>query len=226
MAASDDQQPVEVGGLFFEVMSHSHRFADVTSDDGAKAFNEGLKVKSSNPVEEEEEEMTKTEIEIIDAVVRKESMLTGTKEHVEYIIKLTRGLQLKTLGKRYSELQAFHQLLLEHRLIDRIRAPPFPEKQTFRDGWYKFDHTDTGSDFVRTRKISLDQYLKRLFESNPTLYHEPCAIAFFGIEDFELRAAQEVSKAAADKAAKQDNKTHLISEATKLRPNMRGLYEV
>lgn len=172
-------------------------------------------------------------IEIIDAVVRKETLLAvgdgiGTKEHVEYVIKITRGLQLKTLGKRYSELQSFHQLLLEHRLIDRVSAPPFPEKQTFRDGWYKFDHTDTNSEFVRSRKIALDQYLKRLFDANPTLYHEPCAIAFFGIEEFELKAAEEVSAAAALKAEKAAKAAKLKDHAPvfALQPNMRGLYDV
>lgn len=224
----DDSRPKEVGGLFFDVMSHSHRFADVTTDDGAKAFNEHFLIK---PVPEHEAELhTPVLIEIIDAVVRKETLLNvgegiGTKEHVEYIIKLNRGMLLKTLGKRYSELQAFHQLLLEHRLIDRVKAPPFPEKHTFRDGWYKFDHTDTSSDFVRTRKIALDQYLKRLFEANPTLYHEPCAIAFFGIEEFELKAAEEVSKAAAIKAAKVKAQ-EAPSRAATLHPNMRGLYDV
>ena len=55
--------------------------------------------------------------------------------HVEYVIALKRGSQLKTLGKRYSELHDFHDLLLEHGLVDKLKAPPFPEKQTFRDSW-------------------------------------------------------------------------------------------
>jgi len=85
------------------------------------------------------EKATPVTIEIIDAVVRKETLLAvgdgiGTKEHVEYVIKLSRGLMLKTLGKRYSELQQLHAMLLEHQLIDKINCPPFPEKQTFRDG--------------------------------------------------------------------------------------------
>ena len=216
------------GGLFFDVMSHAQAFADVTTDEGAARFNTELLAAATPEVEEQVEKATPVEIEIIDAVVRKETLLEvgagiGTKEHVEYIIKLSRGLLLKTLGKRYSELQSFHQLLLEHKLIHKLTCPPFPEKQTFRDGWYKFDSTDTNSNFIRSRKVSLDIYLKRLFEDNATLYHEPCVIAFFGIEEFELKAAEEVSAAAAKKA-NQHNPIASLEPTTK--PNLSGLYDV
>ena len=80
---------------------------------------------------------------------------------------------------------------MSHNLVDRLQAPPFPEKQTFRDSWYKFDATDVNSDFVRNRRVALDQYLRNLFGTFPTLFHEPCAIAFFGIEEFEFEAAKE-----------------------------------
>ena len=92
---------------------------------------------------------------------------------------------------RYSELEEFHAVLLSHNLVDRLQAPPFPEKQTFRDSWYKFDATDVNSDFVRNRRVALDQYLRNLFGTFPTLFHEPCAIAFFGIEEFEFEAAKD-----------------------------------
>mmetsp|Transcript_23438 Transcript_23438/g.30432 ORF Transcript_23438/g.30432 Transcript_23438/m.30432 type:complete len:226 (+) Transcript_23438:69-746(+) len=223
--------PAPTGGLYFEVMSHSQKFADVTTDDGAARFNQEFLITTSTVTDPEEkaERETPVTVEIIDAVVRKETLLAvgdgiGTKEHVEYIIKLTRGQLLKTVGKRYSELQAFHNLLIEHRLIDRLTAPPFPEKQTFRDGWYKFDHTDTNSDFVRSRKVALDAYLKKLFEANPTLYHEPCAIAFFGIEEFELKAAEEVSAKAAAAATAEKNPIAPLQPT--VQPNMSGLYDV
>ena len=91
---------------------------------------------------------------MIEAVARNEPGFiagVGDKVHVEYVIAIKRGALLKTLGKRYSELAEFHNLLVEHDLVDRIKAPAFPEKQSFRDGWYKFDSTDVQSDFVRAR---------------------------------------------------------------------------
>lgn len=198
--------PGEMNSLFCDVMKHSGKFSDVTSDEGAANFNQMFFAK---PLPEAEaEQATPLSIEVIDSVVRKESGVIagiGDKVHVEYIIAIKRGLLLKTLGKRYSELHEFHNLLVEHKLIDKIKAPPFPEKQSFRDGWYKFDSTDTSSDFVRARRASLDRYLQRLFDEFPTLYHEPCVIAFFGIEEFEFQAAQEVSAAAA-RAAELEKK--------------------
>jgi len=199
-------EPSEMNSLFCDVMKFDNKFKDVTSDEGAARFNSTF---FASPVPEAEAEAaTPITIEVIEAVVRKETGFVagiGDKVHVEYIIAIKRGLLLKTLGKRYSELHEFHLLLIEHRLIDRIKAPPFPEKQSFRDGWYKFDANDVTSDFVRARKTSLDVYLRRLFEEFPTLYHEPCVIAFFGIEEFEFQAAQEVSAAAA-KQAERDQK--------------------
>jgi len=97
-------------------------------------------------------------------------------------------------------LEEFHAVLLSHNLVDLLQAPPFPEKQTFRDSWYKFDATDVNSDFVRNRRVALDQYLRNLFGTFPTLFHEPCAIAFFGIEEFEFEAAKEVSQQTAARA--------------------------
>jgi hypothetical protein len=40
--------------------------------------------------------------------------------------------------------------------------------QVVREGWYKFDHTDTSSDFVRARKEALNTYLMKLFEVRRT----------------------------------------------------------
>ncbi|KAH8088666.1 hypothetical protein JL720_6616 [Aureococcus anophagefferens] len=138
--------PGEMNSLFCDVMKHSGKFSDVTSDEGAANFNQMFFAK---PLPEAEaEQATPLSIEVIDSVVRKESGVIagiGDKVHVEYIIAIKRGLLLKTLGKRYSELHEFHNLLVEHKLIDKIKAPPFPEKQSFRDGWYKFDSTDTSS---------------------------------------------------------------------------------
>ena len=71
--------------------------------------------------------------------------------------------------------------------------------------------------------MSLDTYLKRLFEENPTLYHEPCVIAFFGIEDFELKAAEEVSAAAAKRA---NHHNPIASLQPTMKPNLSGLYDV
>lgn len=228
MGDADDFSPEQIGGLYFDVMSHQNSFADVTTDDGAAAFLHSFLIKP--PPAEEAENAVPVVVEVIDALVRKETLIAvgdgyGTKEHVEYIIKLQRGLQLKTLGKRYSELQQFHAMLLEHEIVNRVQAPPFPEKQTFRDGWYKFDQTDCSSDFVRARKVGLDQYLKRLFEINPTLYHEPCAIAFFGIEEFELRAAFEVSATLAANENKKIERDKLLS-AVPAQTNISGLYDV
>ena len=141
---------------------------------------------------------------MIDAVAKKEPGFVagfGDKVHVEFVVALKRGSQLKTVGKRYSELEEFHAVLLSHNLVDRLQAPPFPEKQTFRDSWYKFDATDVNSDFVRNRRVALDQYLRNLFGTFPTLFHEPCAIAFFGIEEFEFEAAKEVSQQTAARAS-------------------------
>lgn len=122
--------------MFCDVMSHSGKFADVTSDEGAANFNREF---FAAPLPETEvEAATPLSIEVIDSVVRKETGFiagVGDKIHVEYIIAIRRGLLLKTLGKRYSELHEFHLLLLEHNLVDKIKAPPFPEKQSFRDGW-------------------------------------------------------------------------------------------
>ena len=87
---------------------------------------------------------------------------TTLQVHVEYVIAIKRGALLKTLGKRYSELHEFHNLLVEHDLVDRVRAPPFPEKQSFRDGWYKFDSTDVQSDFVRARADRRGESFRRL----------------------------------------------------------------
>ena len=44
---------------------------------------------------------------------------------------------------------------------------------------------------MRNRRVALDQYLRNLFGTFPTLFHEPCAIAFFGIEEFEFEAAKQ-----------------------------------
>ena len=136
--------------------------------------------------------------EVIDAVVRKEEgfMGIGEKEHVEYIVKLKKGENLKILSKRFSDLHTFHQTLNEQNVIDRATAPVFPDKQVMREGWYKFDHTDTNSDFVRARKEALNTYLFKLFEAFPLLYHEPYVIAFFSLEEFELAAALAISAAA------------------------------
>ncbi|KAJ1461041.1 Phox homologous domain-containing protein [Pelagophyceae sp. CCMP2097] len=219
----NNDTPEGVGGLFFDVMSHSHKFGDVTTDFGAAAFNRDFLAK---PLPEHAAELrVPLTIEVIDVVKRKETIMEGfgSKEHIEYIIKIARGQQLKTIGKRYSELATFHQLLAQHQLIDRVRAPPFPEKQTFRDGWYTFNNNDVGSDFIRARKSALDQYLKRLFAVNPALYHEPCVVAFFSIEDFESAAAKEVSEARAAIAAREEK-----DESAKLvlAPNVSGLYDV
>ena len=140
--------------------------------------------------------------EVIDAVVRKEEgfMGIGEKEHVEYIVKLKKGENLKILSKRFSDLHTFHQTLNEQNVIDRATAPVFPDKQVMREGWYKFDHTDTNSDFVRARKEALNTYLFKLFEAFPLLYHEPYVIAFFSLE-FELAAALAISAAASSPAA-------------------------
>ena len=122
---------------------------------------------------DEEVVETPISIEVIDAVAKKEPGFVagfGDKVHVEFVVALKRGAQLKTVGKRYSELEEFHAVLLSHNLVDRLQAPPFPEKQTFRDSWYKFDATDVNSDFVRNRRVALDQYLRNLFGTFPTLY--------------------------------------------------------
>ena len=132
-----DFQPSEMNSLFCDVMKHSGRFQDVTTDEGARNFNQTF-LAAPLPAEEAAEAATPISIEVIDSVVRKESGFiagVGDKTHVEYIIAIKRGLLLKTLGKRYSELHEFHNLLVEHKLIDKIKAPPFPEKQSFRDGW-------------------------------------------------------------------------------------------
>ena len=53
---------------------------------------------------------------------------------------------------------------------------------------------------MRNRRVALDQYLRNLFGTFPTLFHEPCAIAFFRIEEFEFEAAKEVSQQTAARA--------------------------
>jgi len=227
-------EPSEMNTLFCDVMKFDNKFKDVTSDEGAARFNSTF---FACPLPEAAAEAaTPISIEVIEAVARKESGFVagiGDKIHVEYVIAIRRGLLLKTLGKRYSELHEFHLLLVEHRLIDRVKAPAFPEKQSFRDGWYKFDANDTASEFVRGRKTSLDGYLRRLFEEFPTLYHEPCVIAFFGIEEFEFQAAQEVSAAAAKTAernAKRAESAHEHDLRLEVTPanaaNDDGLFEV
>lgn len=194
-------QPEEMNSLYCHVMAHAEKFADVTCDGGAEAFNRELLQDSTGNDEEVQE--TPISIEVIDAVAKKEPGFVagfGDKVHVEFVVALKRSSQLKTVGKRYSELEEFHAVLLSHNLVDRLQAPPFPEKQTFRDSWYKFDATDVNSDFVRNRRVALDQYLRNLFGTFPTLFHEPCAIAFFGIEEFEFEAAKEVSQQTAARA--------------------------
>ena len=47
------------------------------------------------------------------------------QEHVEYILKLKKGDNLKILSKRYSDLHQFHQTLSEQNIIDRSSAPDF-----------------------------------------------------------------------------------------------------
>ena len=136
-------QPEEMNSLYCHVMAHAEKFADVTCDGGAEAFNRELLQDAANNDEEVVE--TPISIEVIDAVAKKEPGFVagfGDKVHVEFVVALKRGSQLKTVGKRYSELEEFHAVLLSHNLVDRLQAPPFPEKQTFRDSWYKFDATD------------------------------------------------------------------------------------
>jgi hypothetical protein len=41
----NNDTPEGVGGLFFDVMSHSHKFGDVTTDFGAAAFNRDFLVR-------------------------------------------------------------------------------------------------------------------------------------------------------------------------------------
>ena len=190
------ERPSEVGGLFFDVMSHSNAFGDVTTDAGAAAFNKDFLAKPlpehaaeldpafffsfsrlSNVADSIRLEVPLT-IEVIDTVKRKESSFDvfGSKEHIEYIIKLARGSQLKTVGKRYSELTQFHLLLVEHQLVDRIReqttlfmmpnrraALPretdLPRRLVQVSRLYdlilvRFDNTDLSSDFIRARKIA------------------------------------------------------------------------
>ena len=225
-------QPEEMNSLYCDVMAHQEKFKDVTCDDGAAAFNKEL-LQNPNMGPEDIEE-TPITIEVIDAVAQKEPGFVagfGDKVHVEYVVALKRGAQLKTVGKRYSELEEFHAVLLSHNLVDRLQAPPFPEKQTFRDSWYKFDATDVTSDHIRNRRAALDQYLQNLFAAFPTLYHEPCAIAFFGIEDFEFEAAKEVSKATSDRAeqvrrAQAANIAPIAPVPDRAAPNGAGTYGV
>ena len=70
---------------------------------------------------------------------------------------------------------------------------------------------------------ALDGYLKRLFDEFPTLYHEPAAIAFFGIEEFEFQAAQEVSAMAArqaERARKLEESKAVHQHDLKLAPDV------
>lgn len=39
-------EPEQVGGLYFDIMSHQNKFADVTTDEGAKAFNDDFFIKA------------------------------------------------------------------------------------------------------------------------------------------------------------------------------------
>jgi hypothetical protein len=51
---------------------------------------------------------------------------------VEFIVKLKKGDSLKICSKRYSDLHQFHQTLSEQNLIDRSKAPVYPDKQVGR----------------------------------------------------------------------------------------------
>lgn len=191
-----------VNATFLSVLDHQNEFADVTTTAGANQFTHQFMASAAKPLEHEAEDIQPLVAEVIDVVVRKEALFSfgegegyGSKEHVEFIVKLKKGDSLKICSKRYSDLHQFHQTLSEQNLIDRSKAPVYPDKQVVREGWYKFDHTDTSSDFVRARKEALNTYLMKLFETNPLLYHEPYVIAFFGLEEFELAAALAISAA-------------------------------
>ena len=61
-------QPEEMNSLYCHVMAHAEKFADVTCDGGAEAFNRELLQDAANNDEEVVE--TPISIEVIDAVAK------------------------------------------------------------------------------------------------------------------------------------------------------------
>lgn len=183
---SDD--PTAGGNLFFDVMDHSNQFSHVTTPQGAFDFNQNFE---RPMLDQEATAPPQIQVEIIDAVTRKDTDWSGLieKEYVEYVLKLSIAQdQMKIIGKRYSELCELHAMLQERRLTDGVRTPPFPEKNIFGNS------KDPNNEFVLQRKEALAVYLKRLFEVNPGLAYEPAVLAFFELEELATQAAIETSR--------------------------------
>jgi len=178
--------------LFQSVMTHSNKFSHVTSTEGAFAFNQAFE----DPMLEAEATAPPTlKVEIIDAVQRADQDWSGLmqQKHIEYVIKLfISANKMKIVGKRFSELYEFHQLLTEKRLLDPS-SPAFPDKNVLNQNWFKMDEKDVNSEFVKQRKESLHMYLGKLFEVNTGLAFDPIVMSFFDLEELGMEAALETS---------------------------------
>jgi len=110
--------------LYASVMEHARKFKDVTSTQGAFAFNQRFEGMGE---EQEVNAPPQIKVEIIDAVQRKQEDWSGMMEqsYVEYLIKLyISESKIKIVGKRYSELSDLHTQLVERQFIHPKKIPP------------------------------------------------------------------------------------------------------
>ena len=165
---------------------------DVITTEKAVAFNRAF----DKPIEEMEETAApKIVVNIIDALARTEKDWLGVEmQFVEYLIKCSLSAdKIKICGKRFSELSELNNALIERRIVDPTKVPPFPDKNNLHQNWWKGTDKDPKSDFVQNRRLALDKWLNVLFDTYPELPYQPFVTTFFELEELGMEAALETS---------------------------------
>ena len=178
--------------MYSSVMAHQMKFSNVLTTEKAVAFNRAF----DQPIQEEQETAApKIVVNIIDALARTEKDWLGVEmPYVEYLIKCSISAdKIKICGKRFSELSELNYALMERRMVDPSKVPPFPDKNNLHQNWWKGTDKDPKSDFVQQRKLALDKWLNVLFEVYPELPYQPFVTSFFELEELNVEAALETS---------------------------------
>ena len=175
--------------LYSSVMAHQMKFSKfqtkrlLLSISLRSAYTRGTRNSGSKIV-----------VNIIDALARTERIGQVEMPHVEYLIKCSISAdKIKICGKRFSELSELNSALMERRMVDPSKVPPFPDKNNLHQNWWKGTDKDPKSDFVQQRKLALDKWLNVLFEVYPELPYQPFVTSFFELEELNVEAALETS---------------------------------